>query len=157
MTARPLQDALFEVPPPEPEPTPPAEQPKGKPRESDGVVAIYFQATGNKYKYQGPKDAEAWKRMRAVASVAEIEERWRIGLVAKGYQHTPTLAQLDAKWNDIGSLMAQSRPAATSDTYDCGKCGARVDRIQQGAYWGSAVKKWLCAPCFSSLVIGGAP
>lgn len=125
MTALPRQDQLFDVPPDalDEQPTASRETAKQpKPRESDGVVAIYFELRGIKYKYQGAKDAEGWKRMRSVATVAEIEQRWRVGLQASGWNHIDTLAQLDQKWNELGALLP--RAVVDGDDYPpCFICG----------------------------------
>lgn len=135
MTALPRQDQLFDVPPnatddatdttdglngERQQPKPPVR----KARESDGVCAIYLQATGEKYKYQGVKDAEAWARMRKVASVEQIEERWRVALVAKGWCHVDTLAQLDMKWNDLTPLIAKQPISLGPALGACAACGA---------------------------------
>lgn len=156
LTAPARQDVLFDVPS-----TPDANdardttaiegrQKRPTPaRETDGVCAIYEQATGNKYKFDGAKDYQAWKRMRAQFSVEEIEARWRTGLLAKGYQHTANLAQLDAKWNDLGSIEVRpdalkAKPAegeAVSILPACDACGV------EGKTWLKFCRHWLCTSC----------
>lgn len=128
MTALPRQDQLFDVPPevvaePTP-PPPPSPIKKPVPRESDGVCAIYLELAGTKYKFQGAKDADAWKRMRSVASVAEIEERWRVGLTEGGWLKVATLAQLDQKWNDLGQKV--HRVPNETQHPPCDACGAEA-------------------------------
>lgn len=139
MTALPRQDQLFDSPSSDAandDTTAPVKKPAQ--RESDGVVAIYLAATGQKYKYQGAKDADAWKRMRSVASVAEIEARWRVGLLAKGWQHTATLAQLDMKWNDLGSLLVKAD--SETPTVPCAGCSSLSTTL-----W--LYRMWLCLKC----------
>lgn len=158
MTAPARQDVLFDVPstPDADDARPTAIEGRQKrptpARETDGVCAIYEQATGNKYKFDGAKDYQAWKRMRAQFSVEEIEARWRTGLLAKGYQHTANLAQLDAKWNDLGSIEVRpdalkAKPAELAGETpvsllpECDACGVG------GKTWFKFCRQWLCTPC----------
>ena len=146
MTALPKQDALFEAPA-EPEPTPPRPEPKKKtppPRETDGCCAIYLQATGSKYGFRDAIDGKAWAWLRQRASVEEIEERWRLGLAAKGWHNAASLAQLASKWNELGVLLAQVKPKAPAsqpelDREPCAACGAPA------LQW--FCRSWLCTSC----------
>lgn len=124
-------------------------------KESAGCAAIYLEVVGAPYKFQGVKDAEAWFRMRKGATVEEIEQRWRIGLAAqpKAWHHVSTLAQLDSKWNDLGSLVPHV-PKSGSDSYVCEDCGATVDASTAGRIVFN--KHHVCAKCFTAALAADA-
>lgn len=81
------------------------------PRETDGILEDFAAAGLGKYAWQGAKDGTAWGLLRAHSPPEEIRARWRFGLKADGWLRVATVAQLHAKWNDLGAAM--KRPSST--------------------------------------------
>jgi hypothetical protein len=92
--------------------TAPREKRAPPPRESDVILEDFAAAGLGKYQWQGAKDGTAWALLRAHSQPEEIRSRWRFGLKASGWLQVATVAQLHAKWNDIG--VAMKRPAEPS-------------------------------------------
>lgn len=82
---------------------PASEKPASGPRASDALVEDFRQATGGKYVWQGAKDGAALAYLLKHAPLEEVRRRWRAGLLQCGWLHTATVAQLRAKWNDLGA------------------------------------------------------
>ena len=159
----PQRPALLDVEPDEPEPEDrptPVFKVKSKPElEREGVKAIYRQATGRDY-VANAKDLPAWTRMRTKVGIAGIEERWRVGLAAKGWDHVDNLWQLETKWNEHSALLAKSRPAFAEDVYTCDGCGGRQDVNDPVVGHGGRYvldKLALCWRCTDSRLARGEP
>jgi len=95
----------------------PVEPPKQEPKSprlkplTESLVAMFLELRGQPYKHQGAKDAKALKALLPVATDEEIRSRWRQGLEsARDWTRISTLAQLGAKWNDLGDAGAATRP-----------------------------------------------
>lgn len=159
MTARPSQDALFDLPPsvePEapPEPEPEKKAPARNRVVSDRLVATYAKARGDKYKFAPSIDGPALARLlKACDNDDEIDARWRAGLLhADKFKRVSTLAQLDSKWNDIGRqlaappapVVAGKEPPEVSVLPECDACGV------SGKTWTRVYRLWLCSPCLKA-------
>jgi hypothetical protein len=108
------------------------------PSDRDGVKAAYLQLRGEVYKGD-KRDHQAWTDLKAVASIADIEARWRVALDASGYLKCNTIWELGRKWNDLAAKMP--RAAADLALPDCEACGV-AGRTSMRVY-----RHWLCAPC----------
>lgn len=75
-------------------------------RESDFLLADFKRITQSDYAWQGGKDGAAWSRLKQKAPIEEIRRRWCLGLSAPAdkWASCRTVAQLDAKWNDLATL-----------------------------------------------------
>lgn len=69
-------------------------------------IDVYLKKRGCKYKWLGAQDSNALKRILTVASPQEAARMFGVGLDQTGYKETNTIAQLDAKWNDLSRLRA---------------------------------------------------
>lgn len=92
-----------EPPRPTPPERPPATPPERKRVDTDDLCDDFAEITGKRYRWQGAKDGVAYAELRKLATHDEIRKRWRLGLKLTGYEHVATVAQLLAKWNDIGA------------------------------------------------------
>jgi hypothetical protein len=72
--------------------------------------AEFLAATGQPYRWQGPKDAKALHTLIAVP-VEDFRAKAQAGLRANGFPRSPTVSQLAAKWNDL--TIATGPPAQT--------------------------------------------
>jgi hypothetical protein len=83
------------------------------------LVQDFSDYLGGKYLWMGAKDTEALKRLMAIAAPAAIVMRWRAGLRATGWNQVTTVAQLWAKWNDIGRVVPpEPEPAKAPEQPD---------------------------------------
>lgn len=99
--------------------------PRWRPLQS-ALLGAYFTATGKAYVWQGVKDTEGLKRLLATESPDEILARFEWSLAQKGYLNAPTIAQLAAKWNELGAAMP---PRSTADP--CSEPGCEFVGVQE--------------------------
>ena len=89
---------------------PPSEKPKSAARQlSDALCEEFQKARRVAYRFSSA-DGVQLSALREIAKDDEILRRWRIGLGAKGWLETNTIAQLASKWNDLSSPRAQGAP-----------------------------------------------
>lgn len=89
------------------------------------LEALFSRFMGSPYTWGGGRDFEALKRLMAQHADPVILLRWERGLLAEGWLHTSTIAQLALKFNDLAK--SQTAPqGASSDVYDPEKQRARI-------------------------------
>lgn len=106
------------------------------------LEAEFERATGVAYKHGGAKDARALKRLAAHSSAAEIVARFRRALATRGWPSVRTVAQLDARWNDIPAQPAT--PPRVTDRRVCEACREAPAPFEA---WGHR----LCAACHAEV------
>ncbi len=85
------------------------------PVETDALVVDFLEITNQAYRWQGVKDGVAFAELRKFATLEEIRVRWKRGLLATGWRHTATVAQLLLKWNDLAT---DEKPTKKPSVYD---------------------------------------
>ena len=102
---------------------------------SKSLEAIFLETQGIKYQHGGAKDVLALKRLLLVATDSEICAAWRKGLLAQGFEHVSTFAELAMKSNRLRAKEAANpnvyREAAPTNSEDpanapfgpCAICG----------------------------------
>lgn len=98
------------------------------------LVDVYLQRRGCRYKWLGAQDSNALKRILTVATPQEAARMFGVGLEQVGYKETNTVAQLDAKWNDLSRL----RPDATPPQARTGPRPLTDEERKRGIYEGQA-------------------
>ncbi len=99
------------------------------PVETDALVVDFLEITNQAYRWQGAKDGVAFAELRRSATLEEIRVRWKRGLMATGWRHTATVAQLLLKWNDLATDEAKTQ--TTTPTAKCANCGAGATAAAQ--------------------------
>ncbi len=88
------------------------------PVETDALVVDFLEITNQAYRWQGAKDGVAFAELRKIATLEEIRVRWKRGLMATGWRHTATVAQLLLKWNDLATDEKPTKKPSTFDAAD---------------------------------------
>lgn len=89
------------------------------------LEALFSRFMGSPYTWAGGRDFQALKRLMAQHPDPVILLRWERGLLAEGWLHTSTIAQLALKFNDLAKSQSATQ-SASADIYDPEKQRARI-------------------------------